>query len=119
MSRLTSLAVALVAVVALLATTGTATADAKRRLANVPFQTSTSLTAFITPSRGLVTIYYRCTSRLGGRLVVASGTFLDRYDARCDGAAHSKVVAVITDALLSRVTLEQGTAARAGFSVWE
>ena len=119
MSRVTSLAVALLAVAALLATTGTATADAKRRLANVPFQTSTKLTALITPSQGPVRIYYRCTSRKGGRIVVAPHPRPNVYRAVCDGKTHSDILLVDVEAFVTGITLQQGSAARAGFSIWE
>jgi hypothetical protein len=43
----------------------------------------------------------------------------DTRRARCDGNVHEMVFEAHGEALLTAVTLKQGTAAWAGFSVWE
>ena len=43
----------------------------------------------------------------------------DTRRARCDGRVHQMVFEAHPEALLTVVTVKQGTAARAAFSVWE
>jgi hypothetical protein len=43
----------------------------------------------------------------------------DAYQIVCDGTPSSRTVKVDPGALFTVITLSQGTAARAGFSVWE
>ena len=128
MPRIKTLAAALVAAVLLLVPAAGAGAQAQgfvgaHRLANVPAQTRQALSAVVTPSPTTeeISVYYLCTSRRGGSVTVAP-TFVmapETRRARCDGRVHKMVFEANELALFTIVTVKQGTAARAGFSVWE
>jgi hypothetical protein len=67
-----------------------------------------------------MSVFYLCTSRRGATVTVDStSTPADTRRARCDGLVHQMVFEAPTEALVTAVTLKQGTAARALFTVWE
>jgi len=129
MSRCKSLALgAFVAAAAALVPAGSAGAQIcedrdclSKRLANVPFQTAKRLSVPIPVDRNFITIFYRCTSREDGRVYVgptANASVNESFIAECDGTSNRIRVEMDHEDLFAVVTLEQGTAARAGFSVW-
>jgi hypothetical protein len=129
MSRRKSLALgALVAAATAIVPAGSAGAQIcedrdclSKRLANVPFQTTKRISAPFPVDRSFITVFYRCTSREGGRVKVGPTEQFsvgESFIADCDGRTHRIRVEMDPDDLLAFVTLTQDTAARAGFTVW-
>ena len=124
MPRVKLAILALAAAAALLVPAGAANAQGQglnHRLANVPFRTVDKVSAAFAPERSSITVFYRCTSRRDGTVIVgpADNGGAAHIDVECDGRTRSLRFLVDPADLLVTATLDQRTAARAGFSVWE